>query len=503
MNGQVSEHPLPELIREVSHKKISGKLQLQNDKIIVVVYFQTGNLVYAACNVKSFRLTEYLLKANLLTAEDLLYLGKYAKDIDLVRTLIKEKRLTETQGEQIQCRQIADVLRLALLWTGGRWEFDNRSHLSEEVNLNLDIPNLLLETARRLPSSFTSSRFRNPNEIFSPVSSPPNIGSLSANEVFVLSRIDRPTNINELITVARLAEAETLQIVYSLAIVDAINRESWKSAFRDGIAAPPPKPKDVPKEVPKPAPPPPVAPVDTVEMFLERMSKADSHYEVLDIDTQTTMSDLKRAYYDIARKYHPDLYRLSGGSLLARVESAFARITQAYDTLRDPGQRASYDSKLNSQRRAAKLAQSAPRSAAPTSDTQTSTPVDRPADQTYVDPRQQAETHFKEGFAALELGQRNVALGMLGSAARAVPTEPRYRAYYGRVLALHESTRRLAETELQAAVKMDPTNAEYKIMLAELYRDLGFTVRAKGEAERALAADRNNRKARDLLKSLS
>ena len=39
-------------------------------------------------------------------------------------------------------------------------------------------------------------------------------------------------------------------------------------------------------------------------------------------------------------------------------------------------------------------------------------------------------------------------------------------------------------------------------MLAELYRDLGFALRARGEAERATAADPNNSKARELLRSL-
>jgi len=101
------------------------------------------------------------------------------------------------------------------------------------------------------------------------------------------------------------------------------------------------------------------------------------------------------------------------------------------------------------------------------------------------------------------MGQRNVAMGLLASAARAVPTESRYRAYYGRVLALSVSTRRLAETELLAAIKLEPNNSEYRVMLAELYKELGFTVRARSEAERAVASDQNNRKARELLKTLS
>jgi len=115
---------------------------------------------------------------------------------------------------------------------------------------------------------------------------------------------------------------------------------------------------------------------------------------------------------------------------------------------------------------------------------------------------ERAETQFKEGFAALEMGQRKLALGLFASAAGAVPNEPRYRAFYGQMLAENESTRRAAEAELQAAVKLDPGKTEYRLMLAELYRDLGLKLRAKGEAERAVAADPDNRKARELLRAL-
>ena len=73
--------------------------------------------------------------------------------------------------------------------------------------------------------------------------------------------------------------------------------------------------------------------------------------------------------------------------------------------------------------------------------------------------------------------------------------------FMGNILSGNERTRRAAEAELQAAVKLDPKNANYRVMLAELYRDLGLKLRAKGEAERAVAADPNNQKARELVTS--
>ena len=184
---------------------------------------------------------------------------------------------------------------------------------------------------------------------------------------------------------------------------------------------------------------------------------------------------------------------------MPRIEAAFARITQDYDTLRDDQLRASYDAKLEVRKKVDQLADAAPKASAPVAEP--AAVVDS-SDEPIVSAAERAALQFKEGFAALEMGQKKVALGLFASAARAVPNEPRYRAFYGQVLAENEATRRAAEAELTAAIKLDPQNAEYRMILAELYRDLGLKLRAKGEAERAVAADPNNRKARDLLRSL-
>jgi predicted Zn-dependent protease len=82
------------------------------------------------------------------------------------------------------------------------------------------------------------------------------------------------------------------------------------------------------------------------------------------------------------------------------------------------------------------------------------------------------------------------------------PREARYRAHYGHALIRQSNTRRIAETELQAALSLEPENTSYRVMLAELYKQLGLQRRAEGELERALAADPKNEAARSLLLSL-
>jgi hypothetical protein len=499
VNGHLHDNPPPELLREILIKKFSGRLILEFNKVKVAVYFRTGRLLYAAANVRTLRLGEYLVKSQLVTSEDLRYLGKDIDDFSLAKTLLSEKRLSLAQLEQQRLNQVSDALRLILLWTEGSWDFDHRSHLLEEVNLQIDVAALLIETGRRFPAKFTATRFLNNGEVISPVANPPKVVNLLPTEVFLLSRVAAPMPLSELVAISGLPEADTLRVIYSLLLVGLLSRQFWKTAFRGSLPETPAEVETIePPVVEQPAI---VEPTDKIEDFLARLSSAKSHYEILAVEKTVSMSELKKAYYDIARKYHPDRFRGSDSALLAQIESGFARITQAYDTLRDPKLRGSYDAKLNAQLRAARLAESAPKARVSQPEDIAGSPDDAKEDN--LSPAQLAEIQFKRGFAALELGDRNVAVGLLGSAARTIAHEPRYRAYYGRALALHESTRRLAEAELQAAIKLEPNNAEYRVMLAELYRDLGFQVRARSEAERALAADRTSHRAKELLESLA
>ena len=500
MNGQLSEQPLAELIREISSKSLSGRLRLEHERVHVVAYFEAGKFLYAAANIRTLRVREYLKKAEAVSDHDLAQFNERVSDTDLIKVLCAQKLLSPEVAEQIQTRQITDVLRLALLWTDGAWEFEARSRLGEQLNPKFDLDSLLLEAARRIPAKFAASRFDDPAEIITPVEELLFNDNLLPAEVFLLSRVDRPTTVRELVAVSGLGHDETLGHLYALALAGLLKREHWHTVFRGDQPAPPPAPKKIEP------PPPPVEREQThetdpqdVESLLVRVTHARTHYEVMGVANEVSAPDLKTVYYQLARRYHPDRFRKSEPNLVSRIEAAFARITQAYDTLRDDQLRASYDAKLEVRKKVDRIVDSAPKASTPAPQPEV---VAEGAAEPVVSAAERAATQFKEGLIALEQGQKKVALGLFASAARAVPNEPRYRAFYGQVLAETEATRRAAEAELSAAVKLDPKNAQYRMMLAELYRDLGLKLRAKGEAERAVAADPNNRKARDLLRTL-
>ena len=364
MNGQLSEQPLAELIREVSSKSLSGRLRLEQERVKVVAYFEDGSFVYAASNLRTLRLREYLLKSEVVTDNDLAQFNKRVSDTDLLKVLCTQKLLSPAAAEQVQARQVADVLRLTLLWTEGVWDFDSRSRLDEQFHFKIDLDSLVLDAARRLPVAFVASRFRNPAEIISPVEKPLGNENLLPAEAYLLSRLESPMPLRDLSAIGGLGEDETLRLVYSLSLSGLIKREHWNLVFRGQQPAPPKAPEDVKPTPPEPEPPKETDPQD-LENFLARIKNSQTHYDVLDVGREVSASDLKSVYYQIARRYHPDRFRKSDPALVSQVESAFARVTQAYDTLRDDRLRSNYNTKLAARSKAEQLADAAARPTAP------------------------------------------------------------------------------------------------------------------------------------------
>ncbi|OCB85220.1 DnaJ protein [Sanghuangporus baumii] len=60
-------------------------------------------------------------------------------------------------------------------------------------------------------------------------------------------------------------------------------------------------------------------------------------YQVLGVSQDASLADIKKAYYSLARKYHPDTNKEKDA------QEKFVEIQAAYDTLSDEGKRAAYD----------------------------------------------------------------------------------------------------------------------------------------------------------------
>lgn len=78
-------------------------------------------------------------------------------------------------------------------------------------------------------------------------------------------------------------------------------------------------------------------------------SKPKNHYELLNLEKDATAEEIKNAYREIARIYHPDsnfFKDIIDDTLPPAALEVFKKITAAYQVLSDPARRAEYDETL-------------------------------------------------------------------------------------------------------------------------------------------------------------
>ena len=73
-----------------------------------------------------------------------------------------------------------------------------------------------------------------------------------------------------------------------------------------------------------------------------------SHYEFLGVSHGADDAELKKAFFRLSRKWHPD----KNPDHVAEAETVFKAVKYAYDVLSDPTKKRRYDAKLSLKTRA-------------------------------------------------------------------------------------------------------------------------------------------------------
>nr|CRZ24889.1 BMA-DNJ-4 [Brugia malayi] len=82
-----------------------------------------------------------------------------------------------------------------------------------------------------------------------------------------------------------------------------------------------------------------------------RTCSISTYYEILGVSKNATQAEIKAAYYERSKKLHPDKKDCSNDHQeLKRQNDAFVELTTAYEILKVPERRQSYDISLNSNR---------------------------------------------------------------------------------------------------------------------------------------------------------
>lgn len=209
-----------------------------------------------------------------------------------------------------------------------------------------------------------------------------------------------------------------------------------------------------------------------------------SHYTLLGVPEDASSKQIRNAYYEMSRHWHPDrFFRREIGDYGPQIEAIFSAVTEAYQTLTDQTRRSAYDrelEKLRSERPKRAVVRPAP-VAAPASGTAPATdPVVAPDIDDALPPAAEATEPTIEAAPRSRTSRRT----------RPTPGRSRYRR---RVMDqvrkdVRDSSRRArryheagqkdlaegnaikAESALYLAVKLDPKNPTYRADFEEAQR---------------------------------
>jgi curved DNA-binding protein CbpA len=186
------------------------------------------------------------------------------------------------------------------------------------------------------------------------------------------------------------------------------------------------------------------------------------YYGVLGLTSKASPSEIKKAYYQTAKKFHPDIHFFLGDdSLKAKLSHIFSYVHKAYATLSDMQKRTQYDRSITI--KPAKLASK----------------------------QDKARDRFEYGRALYRKKQFEEAELILRQALYIDSFKSEYHYYYG--LALVEQVKfGDAKKALEEAIRLDPINPDYIAALGNLFLKMGSPTRAKTLFHKALKISEDN-----------
>lgn len=517
LKGTLQNNPLAELLAEIAATNLPGSFRLSSEERKIIIYINNGTPVFAVSNQRAHRLFEILLQNEKLGKDQLAGIPNFTNDLELATALKEKTLLSEEETCQMFSVQIEEIIKSALEWAQGDWIFTPHARVKGNLHFKVNLRKLLSEYARNLPNSQIVKRYRSFNETYgiNPSAVSDSVEMLP-QEAFVLSRFERTfLKINEIRTLSGLADIATMRTLYTLWLSGFLYRQNWNPAFSErkiseinsarlSLKKDEPEAEAVKEETSLPAislhnvrtadstplanspAPPPQMPVEkpalTLEDYLQRVENHTSYYDLLDLNLNAELSDIKRNYFALAKRFHPDRYHHEkDADLIRRVQNAFSQTAHAYETLKNEDTRRTYDYKLTKYDLSAKR---------------------KSASGSQEEKLEIATESFEQGFNLMMEEEYERALPLLARAVQYAPEIARYHAYYGKVLSLDETHRHKAEAEMQTALRLEPQNATFRLIMAEFYIQYDLHRRAEGELQRLLAIEPNHREAMELLASL-
>jgi hypothetical protein len=260
---------------------------------------------------------------------------------------------------------------------------------------------------------------------------------LAPQEAYVLSRIDGLSDVDSLLAIAGSSRGTAAKTLYALLSCGLIERMTDDTEGRASVGSVATLNVEVTSEPPKSTP-------GHAELVHSTWRRIDwlSHYELLGVGREASPDEIRRAYLEKSRLFHPDLrHRPDLATLEKELTAVFERLKVAHDTLVDTEARAEYDRHDADEAAGALFSEGGP-----------------------GDPelrRQLALKNFRHAMDFIAMKDYFPAIELLQEAIRFAPDVSEYRFRLGETELKNSKWIERGLENLKAATQMAPPRAEF------------------------------------------
>jgi curved DNA-binding protein CbpA len=453
-------------LRDIYFNKRTGRLIYKRVEVQKYFFFQKGTLIQVKTNVPEERLGEVLYKLERISKDAHATMDEFVEpNLNIGEVLRSRGVISEQDLSDALTYQLRETTLNVFPYFDAEIAFQERDDFaagSEESKIS--IPFIIEYGIRRMQPNPALKSFLGGQVPFQKRKSFAYLLTLDEKEI-----LDRITGTDTAEAVLRTLTAppdffwKSLYLFYCLDLVDLKKGAEARAAAPAAADAAPQAGSAVDSSA-----------VSEVLAFRETMAQKN-FYQLLEVPKTASEEDIKKAYFQMARRFHPDRFdRKTVTAFKGQIDEVFDSITNAYRILSNKDKRAAYDSG------------SAPGG----------------GQEEAQDSGKKAEIKFRQGKTLFGMDRFDEAVAFLEEAVRL----RKDKADYFLLLAMAESRipayLRKAETDFLKAIALEPWNPEAYAGLGVLYKEAGLQMKAIRQFEKALEADPEHAKARQELEGL-
>jgi curved DNA-binding protein CbpA len=454
-------------LRDIFFNKKTGRLVYRRGNILKYFFFQKGAVFQVKTNQPDERLGEILYKLDRIPKEAHAQMETYIEPNKNLGEVLKSRGvISEDDLAEALAHQIRESVLNVFPYFDADMDFQEHEGYSGDIaEARTSVPLLIEYGIRRMQADQLLQAFlarRTPAQGRRTYAY-----LLTADEKDILEKVNG-TDMAEVILLTLTIPPDqfwkSLYLFYCLDIVDFEAKAGEARRDKDPVKPSGGEPRrDIPPQV------------AAVLAFRETLPSM-TFYQLLEIPRTATEEEVKKAYFQMARRFHPDRFeRKLVAAYKDQIDAVFDAITNAYRTLSNKDARRVYDAK------------SGP--AATQEDVQ--------------DSFRKAEVKFRQGKTLHGQGRMDEAIAYLEEAVRV----RKDKGDYYLLLAMAESKIpayvKKAEQDFMKAIQLEPWNPEGFVGLGLLYKAEGLQTKAIKQFEKALEAEPDHATALEALEELT